>query len=589
MTNLLLLLITMILFTLGAGCAAAPAVSNLQAQVRDGQVFLTWDETPGLTGTLTVRSSAQPITAANVASARVVAHHLNPGSAQDWWLNPETFGKPVAVDPATGQKPPYPRQGFRLRPGAEPLNPVSGLHVHTVVPGEEGPRFFAVLAVSPAGEESRDLVAGQNTLAQPVQQALGAVQPIWQNPAAPDTAAGRGKPLHLILHAKTGRGGMDYLAFGDAELGWREGLPFKFGVQVKADAVEVSPTDRTWIGRMFPEGRDSCQQLTPALHSFWWGYNSHIYDPAKMAEGVATNYTERRLLWIVKWVQQTYGTDPHRTYATGGSMGGCGGIAVALRHPEIFAAVRAHVPIVAYDKGPGGDSEFRIVAECGPLDRPCSEGPTVRERLDGTRFVRQEQRDLPFVVITNGRKDGSIPWGKCPDFYRALRDRRQAFIAAWDDGEHGTCGRDLPADVKAYNDLKAFHHLALNRSYVAFSNASHDQNPGDGGAADGDIVGYMNRGLRFATPLDEADRYEVVLRCELEPAALPLTVDVTPRRLQALKLQPGQKLLAVNVAVTGGQEVQRETLTVDEQGLLTFKAFRLTCPEGNRLTLRRVP
>lgn len=569
-----------------AGCAA-PAVTDLKAEYRDGQVFLTWNEAPGLEGRLAVRRSEQPITAANVAAATVVADYLNPGSANDWWLNPETYGNPLAADKETGKKPPIPHEGFVIRPGAGKLNPDSGLHVHTVSEGEPQSAYYAVTTRDAAGVENLEVVAGQNALTQPVSQAVAAWQPLWQETGAPDLAAGKGLPLHVMLHAKTGRGGMQYLAFGDKSLGWREGLPFKFGVRVTPEFVEVSPTDRTWIGRMFPEGLDGCQKLTPAIHSFWYGYNDHIYDPAQMAQGTVVNFTERRLLWIIAWVQQTYGTDPNRTYGFGSSMGGCGSIAVSLRHPEIFAAIRAHVPVVNYDKGPGGDSEMRVVKETGGMERLTNQGQTVRDRLNGTKFVTEHPGDLPYLVITNGRQDASIPWWKTPDFYRAMRDARQGMLAAWDEGTHGTCGKEMPADVKALDNLKSFHKLfALNVSYPALSNSALDNNPGNGDAKDGDLVGFMGRGFTWDVPTDEAGKYEVRLQWTLEVEKLPVTVDVTPRRVQAFKLKAGEQVTAVNVDGEG-KEIARETLTADAQGLVTWRSFKLTSAAGNVLRLTR--
>ena len=577
-------LAALLLLSMSAGCAA-PAVTNLTGEYCDGQVFLKWDETPGLKGRLAVRMSDQPITADNVAQAAVVADHLNFGSANDWWLNEETYGNAVKADPKTGQKPPTPHEGFIIKAGGARLNPDSGLHVHTVAEGEPTAAYYAVTTKDEAGVENFEVVAGQNSLAKPVSRQVAAVRPIWQMEGAQDLTAGKGKPLHLVLHAKTGRGSMEYLVFGDKSLGWREGLPFKFGVKVTGDYVMVTPTDRTWIGRMFPEGRDSCQKLTPAIHSFWYGYNDHIFDPAQMAQGTVVNYTERRLLWIIDWVKRTYQTDPNRTYAYGSSMGGCGDIAVCLRHPEIFSAIRAHVPIVAYDKGAGGDSEMRVVAETGGMDKLTSEGMTVRERLDGTKFVRESKGDLPFLVITNGRQDNSIPWWKNPDFYRAMRDSRQGMLAAWDEGAHDTCARNMPSDVKAYDNMRNFHKLfALNQSYLALSNSSLDSNPGNGDKQDGDLAGFMGRGLTWEPPVDEAGRYDVTIKWILEAEKLPVTVDVTPRRLQGFKLKAGDKVTAVNVEAEG-KEVQRETLVADEGGLVTWRGFKVTSAGGNRMVL----
>ncbi len=572
------------------GWAEQRAVTDLAATYRGGQVFITWDEPEGVADVrFRVLMSREPITDNNADNARVAGDYLMPGSATDWWLNPETYGRPLDEYPED-KRPEVRHEGWLIEEGGERLNPDSGLFVHTVTPETAGSWYYALTVQAQAAEEE---VVGERAvapvlcaLAEPVHQEVAAIEPIYQGDPAgkPARNSGAGLPLDLALHAKRGRGGMEWLVFGDATLGWRDGLPFKFGARVVGETVRVSPTDRTWIGRMFPEGNDGCQRLTPAIHSFWYGYNDHIYDPELMAEGLCVNFTERRVMWIVRWVQGYFGTDPNRSYAAGGSMGAIGSFNIALRHPEIFAAIAPHVGIVTYKRGEGGDSVRRVEAYTGPLDAPCNEGMTVGERLDSTRFVLGSEDDLPFVVMSNGRNDGSIPWWVNPDFYRAMQQQRQGFIAAWNDGEHGTTAKLLPEDIVERRRWGWLHRFALNESYPAFSNCSADQDPGNGEKTDGDPVGYMNRGLDWEDPVDEPDRYEIVIKWYLEPEDLPVTVDVTPRRRQQFKPQAGAACTAINTDLATGREVQRERVQVGEHGLLTFPRFQVTSAQGNRLT-----
>jgi hypothetical protein len=166
-----------------------------------------------------------------------------------------------------------------------------------------------------------------------------------------------------------------------------------------------------------------------------------------------------------------------------------------------------------------------------------------------------------------------------------MNDRRQGIIAAWDNGAHSTAGKEMPEDVKRWGDLKAFHRLALNRSYLAFSNSSANENPGNGDPADGDVVGYMNRWLDFDDPRDQKDKYEVVIRWSGPADKLPVTVDVTPRRRQSFRPEAGASCSAKNVALDSQQCVQEVTLDVEPDGVLTVKQFRLTTMKGNRLTI----
>lgn len=105
---------------LPGGLAAGP-VSALQAEARDGQVFVTWREaeTPPET-TFNVYVADRPITAP--AGARRVGHHVEAHSARDWWEDPASFAK---------DKPAGAPVGFLIVPGGQRLDPCGGLFVHT--------------------------------------------------------------------------------------------------------------------------------------------------------------------------------------------------------------------------------------------------------------------------------------------------------------------------------------------------------------------------------------------------------------------------------------------------------------------------
>ena len=350
----------------------------------------------------------------------------------------------------------------------------------------------------------------------------GPLRPIWQRPGRPPAAgAGRGKALWLNLHAKSGVvADMEYLVFGDARMGWRMGLPAKFSVRINGDEVVVRPTDRTWINRPHDEAGDGG---APAIWTFWYGYNSKIYDRKLMGQGLPVNYTERLNLWILQWVRGYYLPDPHRWYCSGSSMGGCGTISFGLRHPELFAGLHAHVPIVAYTYL-GRGSAHRCEPSCWvgtiPAALETDEGLPFVEHLDGTKFVRQCPDDLPPLFLINGRTDASIPWENNPAFYRTLNDAHQAFAVYWDNGDHATCGKDAPADIKGW--LTRFRRLRGDQSYPAFSNTSSNRNPGSGKPADGDPIGWMNRGMDWQQIDDRPERYAITVLADYPGIAYPV-------------------------------------------------------------------
>jgi hypothetical protein len=564
-------LLRTLLFATFLHSASAAVVEELQATARDGQVFLTWKEaeTPGGT-TFNVYMAGGPIEV--VGGGIQVGRHIERHSARDWWEDPASFKKG-----ATAGKP----VGFRIESGGQRLDPQGGLFVHTVPKGAPEKLFFAVTSTDPAGKEDPTIVAGTNSLANGIEVVAGETRPIWQREGqAPALGAGKGLALWLSLHAKGGVvPDMEYLVFGDATMGWREGLPFKFSVRVKGDEVVVQPTDRVWINRPHKEANDGGSN---AIWTFWYGYNSHIYDRELMGSGIPTNYTERRNLWILNWVRGHYAPDPNRWYCSGGSMGGCGTVSFGLRHPELFAACHARVPIVSYTNL-GTRSASRLEPSCwiGPIpaDLKTNEGVPLLDRMNGTKFVAESKDDLPFLFLMNGRQDGSIPWENNPPFYRALNASRQGFAAYWDNGTHPTAGKDAPADVQGW--MERFRRVRSDQSFPAFTNTSTNRNPGTGAADDGDIVGWMNRGMDWKEIEDTPDHYAITLLADYEGIQYPVRTEVTLRRVQQFKTKPAEKL---RVGIGDAPPVP---IVADSSGRITIPGVVIPSAAGIRVTIRR--
>lgn len=554
---------------------AAQPVRSLSADARDGQVFLTWQEgdTPAGT-TFNVYVARQPIT--DLAGARLAAHHIEPHSARDWWQDPSSF----AADKPAGQP-----VGYTIESHRPALDPQNGLFVYTVPAGEKATLFFAVTSTDARGRQDTTIEPHANTLAQGVAGAPGAIQPIWQRAEPlPQRGAGKDMPLWLNLHAKGGVvPDMEYLVFGDETLGWRAGLPFKFSVRVQGQGdqreVVVRPTDRVWINRPHNEAADGG---TRAIWTFWYGYNSKIYDRDLMSTGTPANFTERCLLWILNFVRDYYQPDPNRWYCSGSSMGGCGTISFGLRHPELFAALHAHVPIVSYTYL-GRKSALRFEPSCwvGTIspELKTADGISLLESMNGPNYVRKATVDLPPVFLINGRQDASIPWENNPPFYRALDDARQPFAAYWDNGTHGTSGKDAPADVKDW--MQRFKRFRLDQSYPAFSRTSSNRDPGHGRPNEGDLIGWMNRGLDFKEIQDTPDRYAITLLADYPGLAYPVVTDVTLRRVQQFKVRPGQPL---RVQIGDAPPVATE---VDATGHVTIPKVAIPSAAGVRVTVQR--
>jgi len=548
--------------------ATAGPVSHLKATARHGQVFLTWAEAETPKGTtFNVYLSDRPI--ADLAKAEKIGHHIEQHSARDWWEDPASFGK----------GPPGKPVGFLIEEGGRRLDPAGGLFVHTVRQGQSGPLYFAVTCTGPDGQEDTRLGPGANSLAEGLAAAPGPIRPIWQHSGpAPEPGAGRGKGLSLSLHGKSGvMSNPEYLFFGDRTMGWREGLAVKFSARIAGEEVVIRPTDRAWIGRPHPDAGGGL-----AIWSFWYGYNSEIVDQARMAQGVPTNYTECRNLWILDWVGRHYQADPKRWYCSGGSMGGCGTVSFGLRHPELFDGLHAPVPIVSYTEL-GTRSARRLEPACcvGQLTRDVktNEGVVLLDRMNGMKFVRETDLDLSPLFMIHGRQDGSIPWQNNPPFYRAMNEARQAFFVYWDNGIHSTAGKDAPADVKAWT--QRFRQLRLDQSFPAFANTSTNRNPGNGEPEDGDIVGWINRGMDWRDVEDEPDHYAITVLADYPGIEYPVQTDVTLRRVQKFKTSPGER-----VNVQSGEDRPMQ-VAADARGRITIPKISIPSQAGVRVSVRR--
>jgi hypothetical protein len=323
-------------------------------------------------------------------------------------------------------------------------------------------------------------------------------------------------------------------------------------------------------------------------------------------------------------VLATYpGADPDRVYLDGDSMGGAGAMIAGVLHARHFCHVRAAFgqAIARYHR-PSRVAQLATFWGTPALDLDDGRGLGVWSRQDLARALRDDPvaRDQ-FLSIKHGKDDPSIHFGGVvlpspitgTSFYGALQGLHVGHHAIWDEGGHfdldpvlgnnwWTAGWDPVADPTS--------SLARRGAFPAFSNASIDRDPGTGAGNgqqawstetgyagvvstagdtgwDGERAGGLNRFLRWdATKVvDTIDRFELPLRVldgagGPPPAAgypttgdkldgtLPVTVDVTPRRVQAFRCRPGER-------IRWQIGVQQGVATADATGAVTVPGVSL--------------
>ena len=571
--------LTMSLCLVVQAAQAAAAVSNLRGVYRSGQVFLTWNEANVPAGTtFNVYLASAPIDAGSVANAALVGHHVEPHSATDWWLDPSSFNAEVPSRAAPG---------FVIENGGAPLNPRSGLFVHTVTDDNVDKMYFAVTTTSADGAEDRSVSAGANTINQPIRGEVAMPQPVRLRDTLSE-GAGEAQSLTLVLHGRgaDGAGSPDnasYVMFGTSKHGWRQGLARRFTVYANPDGIVIEPYDRMWVGRSLMGSGDR-RDGGKAINTWWYGVNNKIYDETESASGVVVNYTERYLLWLTKWAQSYYRTDPAQTVLSGFSMGATGAISMAFHHPDVFSYVIARVPQPAYTQKEGlykMRSITRLNGLVGGREADeqvmSDEGLSVVDRMDAARIAREYPGELPFLVLMNGRSDGSMPWANNPPFYEALQAGRRGVMVYWDNGGHEMY-KTVPGDVENY--IAGVPTPKLGQAYPAFSRFSADANAGNGDAGNGDLVGSMNRGLSWEDVQDTAQGFGVTIRAAASWVSFPAQVDVTPRRLSRFVIAPNA---TVQATVNG----QTRSVQADAKGWVTVEGVSLSSAAPVRLEITR--
>ena len=595
-----LLTVCMAAVSLLGSAAVGAEVSDLRGVCRNGQVFLQWNEKDlPADARVSVWSSNKPLSKADLKNARKEASLLNPQSARDWWLDISSFLVPrskkakseeiFAGNVASEKDKRKAAAGFVIEEGGKALDPASGLHVHTPGPGETGKRYFAVTVHKGSSAEAVAFAA----TAVPVEVVSGKVQPIRISGPKLTAGCAKGLPLFISLHGRGGGVGVDangnargtHLLFAPKSLAWREGIPFKFQVDVLKDRVVLTLFDRIWIGRTM--SRAECADLrdmVPAISTFWMGYNPDIALPMKGPKYRFDNFTERYILFVMEWVQEFLGADKNRTYILGASMGGTAGVQLATHFPDRFAAVQAGVPIYSFtwkQMGKMKGSAWRLTCSAGKFTaKNPALMPDGKELLDyssGAKNIARSAVDMPPLFCTSGRRDSSIPWVNNPPFFAAA-DRAKQFVSVyWNNGTH-RMSQEAPKDMQI--NWKQLLKFRLNESFPVFSQFSDNRNFGNGDPKDGDLAGWVNRGISWHGVKDTADRYEIVLSVSHPDIKYPVSAAVTIRRRQNFRPVPGTEVTFSCGSVKGKVKISKD-------GLLTIPHVRFNSKEGVKLVISK--
>jgi hypothetical protein len=462
---------------------------------------------------------------------------------------------------------------------------------------KDGRGYYAVIATDLELKPLSRVVPGKSATTEPVEEKVAPPQPIRQVPPRnnefSDGEVPKGLPVYVGMHGSSGskarRNTFAYFS-PKKEMGWRAGQPGGFSLSVrKGDNPRISLSPR--------ETLDTPAGVT-GVEGLWFGLWCKPYwatDPEPRAYPIS----EKRVKWLVDWVVKTYGADPNRIATGGQSMGAYGSMKIGLRYPKTFCAIYPTGPRCRMGKGlygitpDGKKTKFYLTGNVPTPEKKLHpkflralggkrllmpDGKTVYfDYLDAPALIERSHDDLPFLCVMGGRNRGKVwvgigPWGDQVDTVRALVKNRHGFAFCWDNGTHGSAKKQFRKLCEYY----PWRRFALNLSYPAFSNSSMDD---EIGYEKGPKEGYINLGFVWTDPVDEVDKWESVI--SNAEAKEDITVDVTPRRCQKFKVEPGEELKWTH---TGGAT---GTVTADEWGLITIEKVPIKHEGKTTLTITR--
>ena len=537
--------------------------SGMTVVHHDGQSFVSWkDRKTGKTGEgyrYRLYRAASPIRSdADLQGATLVYKGILNHSGQ-------LFGSSFTAASRLKVKP-----MSIVENGGKALDVWSGLAVATTF--KNGCAYYAVLATDINDKPLESIQPGVNATTTALDERVGALQPlkVYDSTDAANRkyveqtkiTGQKNLPLRLFLHGSTQSGGGAaqsgdyYIYFGNPSMGYRDGVPGVFSIQeLKGPPRHLSVDVRDAIIR--PDG-------SRALETQWFGY---VAQPGG-GPRLAYPYTERRLAWIISWLSKRYNVDLNRITVAGKSMGGWGTMTWAFRHPELFAAV---FPILPRFKQ---TTIASVVGKVLPQDK-LPNGELWGEHHNTIRFVQRHPKDLPFLAWSIGRQDGFATWKEQVDMVKTMTQARHGFAFAWNNGNHGGASPAQKALRQWYNP-KMF---SKNESFPAFGNSSIDDDLGNGDPKDGDLEGGINLGFVWSITKDEAKVWQIKLSNGLAKAQM--TVDVTPRRLQAFHPKAGE---SITIEHSNGT---KSSAKVDTNGLVTAVGVVLQPNQEATLTFRR--
>ncbi|MEM7258897.1 MAG: Ig-like domain-containing protein, partial [Pseudomonadota bacterium] len=580
-----------------------PLLTGLTAVHRNGQTFLTWDET-GPTDEYHVYRSETLITPAALAQATRVTDDWGPlpANTSDNVHSP----RPNCINAAVCVP-----ENFVIEDNGTPLADDTGLFVYTTQSGEAGPTYYAVTSVVGGVENTNSVLSFSTAVVEAVDDPVDVLT--FTN----------GDDIYIYTQF------MDYLDWNPTFNGYaynygvvlpdsyNQGQSYPLLIEPHAYGESMITVSRPEADLKF-DGWDVIQ-IHPhdpgasenAIHSWWYGYAAdHNYntDGNTPTAGKIENFTEQRVMRAIDSViaDASYNVDEDLIHAYGNSMGASGSLAWGMRFPSVLSGIYASQPMTDYASSPTFKSEFvqlwgseqsaLKIENSGPRSGDISFYGSVVQ-IDAWDWMNHQQQlverrgdEFAYLMFSHGKADDVIEWdSQGQPMIEAVSNANIGFSARLN--EQGHSWSSFNAVVTSLFGLGSSSDYPwkypLDLSFPAIQNAS-----GSGPLEPTDtlaIVDSYNMNIEWATPqtpfgdliVDLPDQYEITLRS----TDAAQTADITPRRTQRFSVDSGDTCDWSATDAATDATLGSGTVTADVDSLVTVPDVAIQTGDGTRLVI----
>ena len=243
-----------------------------------------------------------------------------------------------------------------------------------------------------------------------------------------------------------------------------------------------------WSGVFMPYSYPINDGVSIAMFDYsltwWFGHSEALKDleQKNAPVGKVVNYTEQRLMQVVRWVASSPKTFPaeidgSRVYVLGGSMGGSGTNHITCKHGDLVTSGQASKGYTDWSLSPElkpyaansrvnvflGDFQrkYGTLADNNPTNL---DGQRVYDALNLASWVSDPRANVGYLETANGSIDGVIPFWGLAKFWEALEKGKHPYSSAWAQAGHASrLGSGSPM---------TYHKLRSDESIPAMANAS---------------------------------------------------------------------------------------------------------------------